>query len=65
MCLAQGHITLTAVRLDVANPRSGVMHSTTEPLRSLNIKLFCVLLAITTSSIYDKIVSFTLHKVVA
>ena len=46
MCLAQGHITLTAVRLDAANPRSGVMHSNTEPLRSLNNKLFCVLLAI-------------------
>ena len=65
MCLAQGHITLTAVRLHAAKPRSGDMHSTTEPQRSLNIKLFCVFLAITTSSIYDKILSFTLHKVVA
>ena len=35
MCLAQGHNTVTPVRLQPAAPRSGVKHSTTEPLRSL------------------------------
>ena len=33
MCLAQGHNTVTPVRLEPAAPRSRVKHSTTEPLR--------------------------------
>ena len=32
--LAQGHITVTPVRLKPAAPLSRVKHSTTEPLRS-------------------------------
>ena len=36
MCLAQGHNTVTPVRLEPAAPRSRVKHSTTEPLRSLD-----------------------------
>ena len=32
---AQGHYTVTPVRLETAAPRSRVKHSTTEPLRSL------------------------------
>ena len=32
MCLAQGHNTVTPVRLVPAAPRSRVKHSTTEPL---------------------------------
>ena len=32
--LAQGHNTVTPVRLEPAAPRSRVKHSTTEPLRS-------------------------------
>ena len=35
MFLAQGHNTLTLVRLEPAAPRSRVKHSATEPLRSL------------------------------
>ena len=35
MCLAQGHNTVTPVRLEPAALRSRVKHSTTEPLRSL------------------------------
>ena len=35
MCLAQGHNTVTPVRLEPAAPRSRFKHSTTEPLRSL------------------------------
>ena len=35
MCLAQGHNTVTPVRLEPAAPRSRVKHFTTEPLRSL------------------------------
>ena len=34
MCPAQGHITVTRVRLEQVAPRSGVKHSTTEPLGS-------------------------------
>ena len=34
MCLAQRHNAATPVRLEPAAPRSGVKHSTTEPLRS-------------------------------
>ena len=34
-CLAQGHNTVTLVRLALAAPWSQVKHSTTEPLRSL------------------------------
>ena len=34
MCLAQGHNTLTPVRLEPSAPQSRVKHSTTEPLRS-------------------------------
>ena len=41
MCLAQGNNTETPVRLEPAAPRSGVKHSTTEPLRS--VQIFCVL----------------------
>ena len=36
MCLAQGHNTMTPVRLEPAAPRSRVKHSTTEPLCSLS-----------------------------
>ena len=32
MCLAQGHNTLRPMRLESANPRSRVKHSTTEQL---------------------------------
>ena len=35
MCLAQGHITVTPVRLEPAASRSRVKHSTTEPLPPL------------------------------
>ena len=36
MCLAQGHVNeVTPARLEPAAPRSRVMHSTTEPVRSL------------------------------
>ena len=35
MCLAQGHNTVTPMRLEPEALRSGVKHSTTEPLRSL------------------------------
>ena len=41
MCLAQGHNTETPVRLEPTATRSGVKHSTTEPLRS--VQIFCVL----------------------
>ena len=34
MCLAQGHIAVTTVRLKPATTRSRVKHSTTEPLPS-------------------------------
>ena len=34
MCLAQGHIAVTTVRLEPATTRSRVKHSTTEPLPS-------------------------------
>ena len=34
MCLAQGHNTLTPVRLEPSAPQSRVKHSTTEPLHS-------------------------------
>ena len=34
MCLAQGHNTVTAVRLEPVAPLSRVKHSTTEPLCS-------------------------------
>ena len=37
MCLAQGHNTVTLVRLEPAAPPSRVKHSNTEPLRSLGI----------------------------
>ena len=40
MCLAQGHNTVTLVRLEPAAPRSRVKHSTTEPLRSLGKRSF-------------------------
>ena len=40
MCLAQGHTTVTPVRLEPAAPRSRVKHSTTEPLRSHNLYMF-------------------------
>ena len=36
MCLAQGHSTVTAVRLKPAALRSRVKQSTTEPLHSLH-----------------------------
>ena len=39
MCLAQGHNSVTLVRLKPASPRSQVKHSTTEPLCSLNFKV--------------------------
>ena len=39
MCLAQGHNAVTPVRLQPAAPQSQVKHSTTEPLRSLHLKL--------------------------
>ena len=39
MCLAQGHNTVTSVRLELVAPRSQVKHSTTEPLRSLHCSL--------------------------
>ena len=32
MCLAQGHNTVTLVRLEPGAPQSRVKHSTTEPL---------------------------------
>ena len=35
MCLAQGHNTVTLVRLKPTTPLSRVKHSTTEPLRSI------------------------------
>ena len=38
MCLAQGHNAVTPVRLEPATPRSRDMHSTTEPLHSLEKK---------------------------
>ena len=34
MSIAQGHYTLTSMRLESATPRSRVTNSTTEPLRS-------------------------------
>ena len=36
--LAQGHNTVTPVRLEPATPRSRVKHSTTEPLCSLKLQ---------------------------
>ena len=36
MCLAQGHNTVTPVRLEPAATWSRVKHPTTEPLRSLH-----------------------------
>ena len=38
MCLAQGHNTVTPVRLKPLAPRSRVKHSTTEPLCSLSFR---------------------------
>ena len=32
MCLSQGHIAVTPMRLEPAAPRSRVKHATTEPL---------------------------------
>ena len=32
MCLAQGHNTVTLIRLEPATPRTRVKYSTTEPL---------------------------------
>ena len=43
MCLAQGHNTVTPVRLEPAPPRSRVMHSTTEPLCSHKNCQMCVM----------------------
>ena len=34
MCIAQGHATVSPVRLEPATLRSRVKHPTTEPLRS-------------------------------
>ena len=42
MCLAQGHSTVTPVRLKPAAPRSRVKHSTTEPLRSHDLGPNCL-----------------------
>ena len=39
MCLAQGHNTVTPVRLEPGTSRSRVKHSSTEPLRSLWYKV--------------------------
>ena len=39
MCLAQGHNSVTSVRLEPATPWSQVKHSTTEPLHSLKYLL--------------------------
>ena len=39
MCLAQGHNTVTPVKLEPAALRSQVKHSTTELLRSLQKRL--------------------------
>ena len=39
MCLAQGHNSVTPVRLEPAALRSRVKHSTTEPLRSQDLYL--------------------------
>ena len=38
--LAQGHNTVTTVRIEPAAPRSRVEHSTTEPLHSLSRPVF-------------------------
>ena len=38
MCLAQAHNTVTPVKLESAVPCSQVKHSTTEPLRYLNVR---------------------------
>ena len=38
MCLAQGHNTVTPVKLKPVAPQSRVKHSITEPLRSLEDK---------------------------
>ena len=38
MCLAQGHNTVTPVKLEPVAPRSRVKHSITEPLFSLGRK---------------------------
>ena len=38
MCLAQGHNAVTSVRLGPTALRSRVKNSTTEPLRSLNLR---------------------------
>ena len=41
MCLAQGHNTETPVRLEPAAFRSGVKHSTTEPLSIVAQSVWC------------------------
>ena len=40
MCLAQGHNTVTPVRLEFAAPQSLVKHSTTESLHTLMVILY-------------------------
>ena len=42
MRLAQGHNTVTLVRLEPVAPRSQVKHSTTEPLHSPSSKLIFI-----------------------
>ena len=42
MCLAQGHNTLTPVRLEPTALLPRVKHSTTEPLRSQKVKMLLV-----------------------
>ena len=52
MRFAQGHNTVTLVRLEAAAPGSRVKHSTTEPLRSH--KISSSLTSIPNASTYDQ-----------
>ena len=56
MCLAQGHNSVTPVRLKPLALRSRVKHSTTEPLRSL-----CSILTTVNINIYFERVKETSH----
>ena len=51
MCLAQGHNAVMLVRLEPTTPRSGVKHSTTEPLQSLILYTHSSLIFRTNSAI--------------
>ena len=54
MCLAQGYNAVTLVRLEPVALRSRVKHSTTEPLRSLQSKVYVLDMKSTSTVVQTK-----------